>query len=120
VDLTQEILEGWGVAAGGGITVALDLELTDDLRLEGLAREVIRVVQDARKAAGLDVSDRIALGLEASGALASAIAAFHDFIAMETLAVELTDGAVPDASSTEETTLERERLIVTLAKRERV
>src|SRR5207247_2143376 len=59
VDLVQETKEGWGVASEGGLTVALDLEVTRELRLEGLARELIRFVQDARKAAGLEVSDRI-------------------------------------------------------------
>ena len=53
------------MASEGGITVALDLELDDALRREGLARELVRLVQDARKAAGLDVSDRIELGVEA-------------------------------------------------------
>jgi isoleucyl-tRNA synthetase len=119
VDLTQETLEGWGVAAEGGITVALDLDLTDALRREGLAREAIRVVQDARKSAGLAVSDRIALGLEATGALATAVDRHRDAIAAETLAVEIIDGAVPGASYTEEATVEGERLVVTLAKRER-
>jgi len=66
VDLTQEVREGWGVAAEGGVTVALDLELDDDLRREGLARELVRAVQDARKAAGLDVTDRIRLWVDGS------------------------------------------------------
>jgi len=65
VELERETLEGWGVATDEGTTVALELELTPELKREGLAREVVRLVQDARKAAGLDVSDRIVLGLEA-------------------------------------------------------
>jgi isoleucyl-tRNA synthetase len=98
VDLVQETLEGWGVAGEGGLTVALELELTDDLRREGLARELVRVVQDARKAAGLDVSDRIVLGLDVEGDAGAAVEAFGDWIAAETLAVELTGGAVADAT----------------------
>jgi isoleucyl-tRNA synthetase len=98
VDLVQETLEGWGVAGGGGLTVALELELTPELRREGLARELVRVVQDARKAAGLNVSDRIVLGLDADGEVAAALGTFEDWIAAETLAVELVDGAVPDAT----------------------
>ena len=70
VDLTQEVREGWGVASDGGITVALDLELTEELRREGLARELVRRVQDARKAADLDVSDRIELGVASGGSVA--------------------------------------------------
>jgi isoleucyl-tRNA synthetase len=98
VDLVQETARGWGVASDAGITVALELELNDDLRREGLAREVVRVVQDARKAAGLDVSDRIVLGLEAEPDLAEAIDAFVDDIAGDTLAVELRRARVDDGT----------------------
>jgi isoleucyl-tRNA synthetase len=92
VDLTQEVLEGWGVASDAGITVALDLELSSDLRLEGLAREIVRAVQDARKAAGLDVSDRIALSVTATGEVAQAFERHRGTVAAETLATEILDG----------------------------
>ena len=83
------MLEGWGVASDGGLTVALELDVSPELRREGLARELVRIVQDARKAAGLDVSDRIALGIEVDGELAEARDAHAAFIAGETLAREL-------------------------------
>jgi isoleucyl-tRNA synthetase len=102
VDLTQEVLTGWGVAGDGGITVALDLELTPELRSEGLAREVVRVVQDARRTGGLDVSDRIVLGLASTGAVADAIRAHADAIAAETLAVELREDLDHAEASTAE------------------
>jgi isoleucyl-tRNA synthetase len=89
VVLTREVLAGWGVASDGGVTVALELELTPALRSEGLARELVRVAQDARRAAGLEVQDRIVLHLVASGALADARDAHATFIAGETLATEL-------------------------------
>jgi isoleucyl-tRNA synthetase len=98
VDLVQETVEGWGVASDGGITVALELDLTPELRAEGLAREVVRAVQDARKAAGLDVGDRIVLGLRVEGPAAEALDAHRAWIAAETLAVEVVDGAAPDAT----------------------
>jgi len=94
VDLAQQVREGWGVASEGGITVALDLELTPDLRREGLARELVRLIQDARKAAGLDVSDRIALGVELPEVLVDALDANLDYVRAETLAVEVFHGAV--------------------------
>ena len=119
VDLAQETEEGWGVAAEAGVTVALDLDVTEDLRREGLAREVIRVVQDARKAAGLDVSDRIALGLEADGELAGAIESHRDTIAADTLAVDLSARAVIHGTHREEADVEGTKLVVTLARRER-
>ena len=64
VFLTREVPEGWGVASERELTVALDLEITEELQAEGFARELVRAVQDERKEAGLDVSDRIELGLE--------------------------------------------------------
>ncbi len=94
VDLVQEVTEGWGVASGDGLTVALDLELTDDLHREGLARELVRAVQDARRAAGLDVSDRIALAVQASGDMAASLDAFHTYVAGETLAIALDRGTL--------------------------
>ena len=91
VELAQEVREGWGVASEGGITVALDLELTEALRREGIARELVRLVQDARKAADLDVSDRIDLGVSSGGSVAEALTAHRDEIAAETLAVSVSD-----------------------------
>jgi isoleucyl-tRNA synthetase len=61
VIVTQVPRSGWAVASGGGETVALEIAITPELRREGLAREVVRTVQDARKSDGLDVSDRISL-----------------------------------------------------------
>jgi isoleucyl-tRNA synthetase len=92
VDLIQETRSGWGAAAEGGLTLALDLEVTPDLRLEGLARDVVRLVQDARKAAGLEVSDRIELAVEASGEVAEAVASHREWIAGEVLAIRMEEG----------------------------
>ncbi|HEY1828619.1 MAG TPA: isoleucine--tRNA ligase [Acidimicrobiales bacterium] len=81
--------EGFAVSREGGEVVALDLALNEDLRHRGLAREVVRLVQDLRKASGLDVSDRITLhvtGLDA-------IAGLFDYIGREVLAVEIVVGA---------------------------
>jgi isoleucyl-tRNA synthetase len=102
VDLIQEVLEGWGVASDGGITVALDLELTNDLRQEGTAREIVRAVQEARRSAGLDVSDRIVLSLEAAGEVAQALHTHAATITGETLAVELREEVGDDDAQTVE------------------
>jgi isoleucyl-tRNA synthetase len=102
VVLTRDVLAGWGVASDNGVTVALELELTPELRSEGLARELVRVAQDARRAAGLAVQDRIVLHVVATDELAEARDAHTAFIAGETLATELrTDAAdAGDVSST--------------------
>jgi isoleucyl-tRNA synthetase len=114
VDLTQETLEGWGVATEGGVTVALELEITPSLRREGLARELVRVVQDARKAAGLDVSDRIALGIDARGDLAEAFTEHRDAVARETLAVEVRAEVLPDAELRQDAEVDGSAVSVTL------
>jgi len=103
-----------GVAAEGGITVALELELTPELRREGLARELVRVVQDARKAAGLDVSDRIVLGLEAAGEVAEALEAHEGYVREEALVTELVAGPVPDATFRQEAEVEGSAVTLTL------
>ena len=93
VALSQDVRAGYGVATEGGVTVALELEVTPELRREGVARELVRTIQEARKEAGLEVTDRIELGVETSGEPAEALAAHRDEIAEETLASELrTDG----------------------------
>ena len=106
VELSQQTKEGWGVASDGPVTVALDLTLDDDLRREGLARELIHHVQALRKSAGLDVSDRIHVGVEASDEVAEAIGAHRDWIAAEVLASSLSDGSLDDATATEDVTVE--------------
>jgi len=80
---------GFAVSREGGEVVALDLALTDALRHRGLAREVVRLVQDLRKTSGLQVSDRIRLHLTGL----DVIAGLFDFIGREVLAVEVTSGA---------------------------
>ncbi|MGZ4133396.1 MAG: DUF5915 domain-containing protein, partial [Actinomycetota bacterium] len=114
VELAQEVLEGWGLASEGGVTVALELEITPELRLEGLARELVRIVQDARKVAGFEVSDRIALGVETAGELAAALAAHRTFVAGETLAREVLDGPVEDAALREETDVDGQAVTVSV------
>jgi isoleucyl-tRNA synthetase len=80
VELSQETETGWGVAADGGVTVALDLALTPELRREGLARDLVRAVQEARKAAGLEVSDRIELAVDATGEVGLALEEHREWV----------------------------------------
>jgi isoleucyl-tRNA synthetase len=91
VGVAEEPVTGWRVVREGGASVALDLTVTPELRLEGLARELVRAVQDLRKDAGLKVSDRIELAVEAPGEVAEAVRAHGDYLQAETLAVALHD-----------------------------
>jgi len=77
---------GFAFAEGDGMLVALDTRLSRELELEGWAREIVRAVQDARKVAGLDVSDRIALRVTADGDTHEAASAWKDYIVHQTLA----------------------------------
>jgi isoleucyl-tRNA synthetase len=94
VIVTETPKSGWAVATEGGETVALDLTITPELRREGLAREIIRLIQDARKNAGLDVSDRIELWWSAADDEVSAALTGHGgAIAAEVLATSRHTGA---------------------------
>jgi isoleucyl-tRNA synthetase len=96
--VTQTPRAGWAVASEAGDTVALETQVTPELRREGLAREVIRLVQDARRADGLDVSDRIRLWWRTgSRELAQALAEHGQFIAGEVLAAGFQQGEPDDA-----------------------
>ncbi len=92
VIVSERPRDGWSVVNEQGETVALDLELTPELVQAGLAREVVRTVQERRKSSGLEVSDRIALSWHAEGELAEAIRAHSEAIAAEVLATTIAEG----------------------------
>jgi isoleucyl-tRNA synthetase len=87
--MVMQPLEGYEVESESGRAVALQLELDDELRREGLAREVVHAVQAARKQAGLEVSDRIALVLGGDDQVVEAARAHEDYVAGETLATSV-------------------------------
>src|SRR5262245_25848865 len=92
VILTYTAAEGWAGAADKGTQVAIDTRLTDDLKRAGLAREVVRCVQEQRKKAGLEMEDRIVLCLKTdSPELKQAIDSHRDYIAAETLTTNWAD-----------------------------
>jgi isoleucyl-tRNA synthetase len=97
VILTEAPKEGWAVVTDAGETVALDLTISPELRRAGLAREVVRLVQEARKTSGFDVTDRVALRWEADGELAEALREHADLVAGEVLAVRFEEGGVVPA-----------------------
>ncbi|HXD54155.1 MAG TPA: isoleucine--tRNA ligase [Solirubrobacteraceae bacterium] len=90
--LTMRAPEGYSVEREGAHAVALDLEIDEHLREGGRAREIVHAVQNARKSAGLAVEDRIALSLQGDEALLAAARTHREYIAGETLAVELSLG----------------------------
>ena len=102
LELVQEARGDLVVEASGGFTVALDPTITDDLRAEGLAREVVNRVQRLRKDAGLEVSDRIRLAVRGDDHLVAALEPHREFIAGETLAIDLQVSSGVDVGGYEE------------------
>jgi isoleucyl-tRNA synthetase len=93
VIITETPREGWAVASEAGASMALDLHLTPELRRAGLAREAIRLIQDARKSSGLEVSDRIELRYHATDdELAAALDEHRALVADEVLATRFGPG----------------------------
>jgi isoleucyl-tRNA synthetase len=89
-------LEGYQVEREGSHAVALELEIDGDLRLEMWAREIVHAVQAARRDAGLEISDRIILTLDGDPGLLEAAREHQDYIATETLAVEVRYAPLPE------------------------
>ncbi len=90
--VTEAPREGWTVAGETGLTVALDVRMTPELRRAGFAREVVRLIQDARKTSGLDIADRIELWWGAEGEVAQAMTEHGPLIGAEVLAVSVQRG----------------------------
>ena len=89
VEIASQDIEGWLVANQGGLTVALDVTISDDLRKEGNARELVNRVQNLRKESGLDVTDKIRLTLQKNEILEQSVAANELYIKTETLTTEI-------------------------------
>lgn len=82
-------IPGWMVASNGNVTVALDITLTDELRAEGLARELVNRVQNLRKESGFEVTDKIRLMIKSNNKLETAVNQNKDYICAETLTTQL-------------------------------
>jgi isoleucyl-tRNA synthetase len=89
VEITSKDIEGWLVAHGNGLTVALDISLTEDLINEGIARELVNRIQNIRKDAGLEVTDKIDISFLADDDLKERIENNSAYIRSETLGEEI-------------------------------
>lgn len=89
VEISTRDIPGWLVAAENGLTVALDVTITEDLRFEGIARELVNRIQNLRKDSGLEVTDRIELFLEKQPEIEQAVNINKNYICAETLASQL-------------------------------
>jgi isoleucyl-tRNA synthetase len=89
IDIIRTGLEGWQVETEAGLSVAVDTELSEELQKEGLAREFVNRVQNMRKEANFDVTDRIVIGVQANEKLAAAVHFMAEYIQQETLSESL-------------------------------
>ena len=89
VEIISEDIPGWLVGNDGNLTVALDITLTDELRNEGMARELVNRIQNIRKKSGLEITDRITVDIQPNEAATKAVNAFGDYIARQVLANEV-------------------------------
>ncbi len=105
-EIQAEDIPGWLVASEGGITVALDITISEALRQEGLAREFINRIQNIRKDSGFEVTDRIVIRYEANEEIQAAIEANVEYIKNEVLADEIVMGGVENGVTLEEGDLE--------------
>ena len=92
IEIFSQDIPGWSVANEGTLTVALDLTITEDLRLEGIARELIRSIQTLRKDSGFEITDRISVTLPDSDDNRTCLSKFRDYIASQVLADSISLG----------------------------
>ncbi len=110
--VSTEPLPGLAVASDKYLTVGIDATLTPELKSEGLAREVVRRVQDMRKNAGFNIEDRITTCYQAQGVLVDVFITWGEYIAAETLTTRLLDAPPIEGAYAEEHTLEGEKLLL--------
>ena len=115
-EITSEDMPGWLVASEGKLTVALDITLTDELRAEGVARELINRIQNIRKESGFEVTDRIRVGIELTPLTRDALARYAGYIAAQTLADEVAGSATPEGAAVVDTEVDDERVRIAVTR----
>ena len=101
VDIFSEDIPGWLVANEGRLTVALDITITDDLKKEGLARELVNRVQNLRKSSGFDITDKVNITVASSAEMDDAITEYKEYISNQVLAnsIEIANEPIADATT---------------------
>jgi len=116
IELRMQAKAGFVVASEGAYLAAIVTDISPELRDEGLSRELVRRVQDARKQSGFDISDRIRIFYTASAGLENAISVHKDYIMMETLAVEMANDKNPNTLPNASEEFDGEMLAIWLEK----
>ena len=109
-------MPGWLVATEDKLTVALDITITDDLRAEGIARELINRIQNIRKDSGFEVTDKIRVEIEQQEFVLPALKSFADYIASQTLAVEIEGVPSPSGEFVVESEVDEQPVRIAVTK----
>ena len=115
-EITSEDMPGWLVASEGKLTVALDITITDELRREGVARELVNRIQNIRKESGFEVTDKIRVEIEATELTTPAIESFAEYIAQQTLALEVKASAAPAGDKVVDSDIDESPLKIAITK----
>ncbi len=114
--ITSEDMPGWLVTTEGKLTVALDITVTEELKREGVARELVNRIQNIRKEADFAVTDKIRVEIEAKEAVVDSLSAWADFVGQQTLALEVKAVAEPTGSVVVESDLDEEPLKIAVTR----
>ena len=115
-EITSEDMPGWLVASEGKLTVALDITLTDDLKMEGVARELINRIQNIRKDSGFEVTDKIEVEIEAKDMVKPAIEKYASYIGQQTLAASVKAEVAPKGQFVVDSEIDEEPLKIAVTK----
>ena len=115
-EIVSEDMPGWLVASEGKLTVALDITITDELRREGVARELVNRIQNIRKESGFEVTDKIRVEIEANELTTAAVESFAEYIASQTLALDVKTSAQPVGEFVVDSDLDEEALKIAVTK----
>ena len=113
VEILTEDMPGWLVATEGSLTIALDIELTQELVEEGIARELINRIQNIRKSSGLEITDRILVTISDNATIAPAVEHFNDYIAAQVLAAQVK---VADITEGEQVEINEQKIGINIQK----
>ena len=120
-EISSEDMPGWLVATEGAMTIALDVTVTEELKQEGVARELINRIQNLRKSSGFDVTDKIDVKIYADGndgeEIASSLANFTDYIAAQTLALSVAAAPIAEAGDAPEVEWNEGTIRIAVARR---
>ena len=114
--ITSEDMPGWLVATEGKLTVALDITVTEELKREGVARELVNRIQNIRKEADFAVTDKIRVEIEAKEAVVDSLAVWADFVGQQTLAFEVKAVAEPTGAVVVDSDLDEEPLKIAVTR----